>query len=106
MHPEEGKEPEFDSKHITGLFVIDVAEGSAIGALPFMEQIVESRPTEFKNIEEAVKWGVTSGQVRNLSSAKLTMPDQVVEKDGKYVWRTDLLGSKDYWKEWFVGMNS
>ena len=32
-------------------------------------------------------------------------PDQVVEQDGKFVWRTDLLASKDYWKEWFKGMD-
>lgn len=105
VHPEEGNEPELDKKHITGLFVIDVAEGSAIGALPFMEQIVESRPKEFESIEEAVKYGVISGQVRRLSSAKITMPDLVTEKDGKIVWRTDLLASKDYWKDWFIGMN-
>ena len=36
------------------------------------------------------------------------MPDQVVEKgegDSKhYVWRTDLLASKQYWVEWFKGL--
>ena len=32
------------SKHIKGLFVIDVAEGSAMDALPHMEAIVRSRP--------------------------------------------------------------
>lgn len=47
IHPEEGVELDFDSKHIVGLFVIDVAEGSALAALPFMEQIVESRPASF-----------------------------------------------------------
>jgi len=105
VHPEDEEEPEFDPKHITGLFVIDVAEGSAIGALPFMEQIVESRPSEFDSVTDAIKWGILSGQVKNLQSAKVTMPDLVVERDGKYTWRTDLLASKDYWKEWFTGMN-
>lgn len=105
IHPEEGNEPEFDAKHVTGLFVIDVAEGSAIGALPFMEQIVDSRPTGFDSVADAIKWGVLSGQVKSLSSAKITMPDLIIESDGKYKWRTDLLASKDYWKEWFVGMN-
>ena len=85
--------------------VIDVAEGSALSALPFMEQIVENRPTTFESIQEAIKYGVTSGQVKRLESARLTMPDLVVEKDGQYEWRTDLLGSKDYWREWFLGMN-
>ncbi len=31
-------------KQIQGLFVIDVVEGSAMDALPFMENIVTSRP--------------------------------------------------------------
>ena len=32
------------SKHIAGLFVIDVVEGSAMEALPYMENIVLKRP--------------------------------------------------------------
>lgn len=38
------------------------------------------------------------------------MPAQVVEKTDqksgktKYVWRTDLMASKDYWVEWFTGL--
>lgn len=38
------------AKHLQGLFVIDVVEGSAMDALPFMENIVLGRPTEFKNL--------------------------------------------------------
>lgn len=38
------------SKHLQGLFVIDVVEGSAMDALPFMENIVLSRPSEFKSL--------------------------------------------------------
>lgn len=105
VHPEEGHEPEVEKSHIAGLIVIDVAEGSAISALPFMEQIVESRPTGFDSVAEAVKWGVMSGQVRKLESARVTMPDLVLKEGDKYVWKTNLLGSKDYWKEWFTGMN-
>ena len=37
-------------KQLQGLFVIDVVEGSAMDALPFMENIVMSRPMEFKSI--------------------------------------------------------
>jgi protein phosphatase methylesterase 1 len=105
LHPEESKESEIDKNHIVGVFVIDVAEGSAIGALPFMEQIVESRPTEFESVKEAIKWGVVSGQVRRLESARVTMPDLVKEQDGKVVFKNNLLASKDHWKEWFLGMN-
>jgi len=105
LHPKEGKEPDFEPKHIVGVIIIDVAEGSALSALPFMEQIVESRPNSFKTLEEAIKYCVTSGQVKRLESARLTVPDLVTEKDGEYVWKTDLLASKDYWKQWFKGMD-
>lgn len=37
-------------KQLQGLFVIDVVEGSAMDALPFMENIVVSRPSEFKSL--------------------------------------------------------
>jgi protein phosphatase methylesterase 1 len=36
---------------IQGLIVIDVVEGTAIEALPFMEQIVKNRPSHFSSQE-------------------------------------------------------
>ena len=42
------------SKQIQGLYVIDVVEGSAMDALPFMENIVNSRPPEFKSVQSAI----------------------------------------------------
>ena len=47
-------------KHVKGLFIIDVVEGSAMDALPFMEEIVKSRPTVFPSIPHVVKYGYTS----------------------------------------------
>jgi protein phosphatase methylesterase 1 len=38
------------AQHIKGLFIIDVVEGSAMDALPFMESIVKQRPSQFSNI--------------------------------------------------------
>lgn len=85
-------------KHVKGLFIIDVVEGSAMDALPFMEQIVKSRPETFTSLQTVIKYGVNSGTVRDLDSAKVSMPAQVVEKEVNgqkvYVWRTDLLASK------------
>lgn len=85
--------------HIKGLFIIDVVEGSAMDALPFMEDIVRNRPAEFADIPHVVKYGFSSFTVRDLRSARVSMPDQVVEKTDEngnkvYVWRTDLLASK------------
>jgi len=37
-------------KHVKGLLIIDVVEGSAMDALPFMENIVRQRPTQFTTL--------------------------------------------------------
>ena len=108
---ETNKEQYPEHSHIKGLFIIDVAEGSAMDALPFMESIVASRPNQFASIQSVIKYGVSSGTVRNLASAKVSMTAQVVEKtDAKgqkvWVWRTDLLASKQYWTEWFTGLTN
>jgi protein phosphatase methylesterase 1 len=39
-----------------GLVVIDVVEGTALDALPFMESIVKSRPTSFKDEKSAISY--------------------------------------------------
>jgi protein phosphatase methylesterase 1 len=66
------------AKQISGLFVIDVVEGSAMEALPFMENIVMSRPPEFKSLSSVIQWAVKTGQVKDLESARVSMPPQVV----------------------------
>ena len=60
--------------HLQGLFVIDVVEGSAMDALPFMESIVLSRPPEFKSLQSVVQYGVKSGTVKDVESARVSMP--------------------------------
>jgi pimeloyl-ACP methyl ester carboxylesterase len=94
-------------KNVKGLCIIDVVEGSAMDALPFMESIVTNRPAQFTSLQSVIKYGLSSGTVRDIQSAKVSMPAQVVEgtdpKTGRtiWVWRTDLLASKQYWVEWF-----
>ncbi len=39
-----------------GLIVIDVAEGTALDALPFMENIVKSRPQTFKTESGGIQY--------------------------------------------------
>lgn len=41
---------------LLALFVIDVVEGVAMEALPFMDSIVHSKPKSFKTVEAAIKW--------------------------------------------------
>lgn len=98
------------NKALVSLFIIDVVEGTAMDALPFMEQIVKNRPNHFKDMQSAIKWGLQSGQVRDRLSARVSMPAQVKEVVDaptglkKYVWRTDLLASQQYWTGWFKGL--
>ena len=65
-------------KRIQSLYVIDVVEGSAMDALPYMEDIVKKRPTSFKDLPSVVKYGYTSQTVRTVESARVSMPAQVV----------------------------
>ncbi|XP_075984383.1 protein phosphatase methylesterase 1 [Anticarsia gemmatalis] len=63
---------------IHGIAVIDVVEGTAMDALASMQSFLRSRPTHFKSLEHAIEWCVRSGQVRNVDSAKVSMPSQIV----------------------------
>jgi len=44
------------SNKIQGLIVIDVVEGTAIEALPYMETIVKKRPSSFQDLQMAIQW--------------------------------------------------
>ena len=43
-------------KRIQGMVIIDVVEGTALEALPFMEKIVNERPKSFPSLEKAIEW--------------------------------------------------
>ncbi|GBP80301.1 Protein phosphatase methylesterase 1 [Eumeta japonica] len=69
--------PELEN-YVEGLVVIDVVEGTAMEALASMQSFLRSRPTHFRSIEHAIEWCVRSGQVRNVESARVSMPSQIV----------------------------
>ena len=98
------------SERVIALITVDVVEGTALEYLPFMVEVVTSRPSKFKSEEEAIKWAVNSKNVLNLESARISIPPQLkqAEKDGiKYfTWKNDLLHSKQYWLDWFKGLSS
>ncbi|XP_022257386.1 protein phosphatase methylesterase 1-like isoform X2 [Limulus polyphemus] len=62
---------------IIGLVVIDVVEGTAMDALQSMQGVLRGRPTLFSSLEKAIEWCIRSGQVRNLESARVSMPGQL-----------------------------
>jgi len=68
---------------LVGLVVIDVVEGTALDALSSMQTVLANRPRKFNSIEQAVEWCVRSGQVRNSESARVSMPGQIVDSEGR-----------------------
>lgn len=64
--------------YIHGIVVIDVVEGTAMDALTSMQSFLRGRPTHFKSIRHAIEWCVRSGQVRNVASARVSMPSQII----------------------------
>jgi protein phosphatase methylesterase 1 len=53
-------------ERIVGCVVIDVVEGTAIEALPFMNQIIADRPKHFDSLQAGIKWCYNSCTVRKL----------------------------------------
>ncbi|CAD5221072.1 unnamed protein product [Bursaphelenchus xylophilus] len=91
------------------LAVIDVVEGSAMGNLSLMNQVLRNRPRHFTTFEKAIKWCVDTGMTKNLRAARVSMPSQLVkiEENGKieYKWRVNLGKTQDFWIGWFKGLS-
>ncbi|XP_037868054.1 protein phosphatase methylesterase 1 isoform X1 [Bombyx mori] len=67
--------------HSSGYEERQLPESTAMDALASMQSFLRGRPTHFKSIEHAIEWCVRSGQVRNVDSAKVSMPGQIVNCD-------------------------
>ena len=67
-----------------------------------MHRVISSRPKTFPDLVTAVRWAKAANVVRNIESAKISIPSQLVEKQIEdrvsYIWRTDLLTTEPYWK--------
>lgn len=76
------------------MIIIDVVEGTAIEALPFMNQILSDRPRYFESLESAIKWSIQTTTLRKLESARVSIPPQLVEVEHKgqkkYTWKVNL----------------
>ncbi|KAL5713236.1 protein phosphatase methylesterase-1 [Ranunculus cassubicifolius] len=92
---------------LAGLIVVDVVEGTAIASLIHMQKILSSRMQYFPTIEKAVEWSVKGGSLRNVESARLSVPSTLVYDDSKkcYTYRTRLEETDRYWKGWYEGLS-
>ncbi|KAG6884573.1 hypothetical protein C0993_009904 [Termitomyces sp. T159_Od127] len=94
---------------VSGVAVLDIVEGSAIDALPFMNNLLNARPDGFNTIEEAIQWHVTTKAIRNAYSARISIPSIMISDPTAlppYQWRTPLRSTAPFWLSWFKGLSS
>ena len=94
---------------IQGIIVVDVIEGSAMEALPFMKSVIEKKQKEFNTINEAISY-MASSQIRNLQSCRISIPPllkHVKNAKGKkvYTWKTDLFKTEKFWDDWYKDLS-
>ncbi|GFR43760.1 hypothetical protein Agub_g4872 [Astrephomene gubernaculifera] len=95
-------------RRLEGVVVIDVVEGTALAALPHMMNVLSGRPASFTSLEEAVAWAVRSGMSRNKEAAAVSMPSQLLQRQGgggPWTWRTPLELSRPHWEGWYMGLS-
>jgi protein phosphatase methylesterase 1 len=99
---------------LVGFAVLDVVEGSAIEALLHMKTYIASRPSSFASVEQAINWHIRSRTIRDMESARASVPSLLVKSRGddgeeqqeaRWVWRTDLSRTQKWWEGWFTGMS-
>lgn len=70
---------------LAGVAVLDVVEGTALASLPYMQAVLERRPSAFASLEAAVTWAMESGTSRCKEAAQVSVPSMLVERRGKAV---------------------
>lgn len=93
--------------NLCGLLVIDVVEGTAMASLVHMQKILSSRMQYFSSVEKAIEWSVKGGPLRNVESARVSIPSTLVYDNSKkcYAYRTPLEKTEKYWKGWYEGLS-
>ncbi|XP_021903413.1 protein phosphatase methylesterase 1 [Carica papaya] len=92
---------------LAGLVVVDVVEGTALASLVHMQKILSSRMQHFRSIEKAIEWSVRGGNLRNIDSARVSVPTTLMYDDSKqcYVYRARLEETEQYWRGWYEGLS-
>ncbi|KAL4373824.1 hypothetical protein AHAS_Ahas05G0120400 [Arachis hypogaea] len=68
---------------LAGLVVVDVVEGTAMASLIHMQKILSSRVQHFSSLEKAIEWSVRGGSLRNVDSARVSIPSTLKYDDSK-----------------------
>ncbi|XP_021288438.1 protein phosphatase methylesterase 1 isoform X2 [Herrania umbratica] len=94
-------------RSLAGLVVVDVVEGTAMASLMHMQKILSNRMQYFSSIEKAIEWSVRGGSLRNIDSARVSIPTTLKYDDSKkcYVHRARLEETEQYWRGWYEGLS-
>ncbi|CAM0904525.1 unnamed protein product [Alopecurus aequalis] len=94
-------------RNLHGLVVVDVVEGTAMASLVHMQKILLNRAQHFPSIEKAIEWSVKGGPLRNVDSARVSIPSTLKFDESKecYTYRTPLEKTEKYWKGWYEGLS-
>ncbi|XP_056164893.1 uncharacterized protein LOC115686801 isoform X2 [Syzygium oleosum] len=81
--------------------------GGAMASLIHMQKILSSRMQHFSSIDKAVEWSLKGGSLRNIESARVSVPTTLTYDDSKkcYVYRTRLEETEQYWRGWYEGLS-
>ncbi|KAE8022278.1 hypothetical protein FH972_008090 [Carpinus fangiana] len=92
---------------LAGLVVVDVVEGTAMASLMHMQKILSSRMKYFLGIAKAIEWSVKGGSLRNVDSARVSIPTTLKYDDSKkcYTYRACLEETEQYWSGWYEGLS-
>ncbi|KAF3447420.1 hypothetical protein FNV43_RR12606 [Rhamnella rubrinervis] len=101
---------------LAGLVVVDVVEGTAMASLIHMQKILSSRMQHFSSLEKAIEWSVRGGSLRNIESARVSVPTTLNYDDSKkcYIYRARLEETEQYWRvvqlkkvyaDWYEGLS-
>ena len=70
-----------------------------------MTTILQKRPASFVDPQAAIEWAVEQNVCRSRRAAAISMPSQLIERDGAWRWRTPLLQSEPSWQGWYEGLS-
>ncbi|XP_073119409.1 uncharacterized protein [Henckelia pumila] len=92
---------------LAGLVIVDVVEGTTLASLVHMQKILSNRMQHFSTIEKAIEWSVKGGTLRNIESARVSIPSTLTYDDSRkcYTHRARLEETEQYWRGWYEGLS-
>ncbi|KPI90876.1 hypothetical protein ABL78_0109 [Leptomonas seymouri] len=94
-------------ERISGVFMIDIVEGTAQMSLAHMSEYLKRRPSCFPSVEDAEAWFLHFGGMQSPQGAAVSVPPLLKQNPETKLWhwRTDLRKMESVWGGWFTGLD-